>query len=661
MRLASIELRNWKGYRRAKLTLPSRAQRNVAIIVGNNGAGKTSLLEAITLCLYGRAALPLIARAAGAARVDQPYDAFLERALSIEAHGAPTRITATLRFEAENRELAVERVWHFGATGRHRREDEEVRLYDGPDGDLLEMPENGERADLVRQWIGANLIPENLASFFILDGEHLDRMAGKTAEESIRDAVDTALGAAAMRGLASDLRSYARERRRAAAGGDETAGLTLANLAGIEARAKERSAAVGEITAKLEPLRAERDAVVRRIGALHGESYRNFKTLFEEREQRVRERDQNREELRRLMAGDLALALAGPIRKRAFERIEAEAEVAARQRDEAIQRERFNDFAAALGRINPNLVTAHLDAIGAAWREIWRPAEGAVTALRFGHLGEADRKAVCDLLNRLSSVTSDHVVSLARTVTDQDRSIAGIEQEVARQRGLDSDSQELANELAKVQAEIADLESEHRNAVAALEDLERDASAMRAEIDIVAAQADAAAPTLNRAARAEQFAELADEITALAMPDALRRLSQRITDAYVAMAHKTVVKSVRVKETGQVELLDAGGRDLRQIDASAGESQILALAVMSALASFAPNFPIIIDTPLARLDHLHRANVLNHFTDADRQLILLIHPAEFGPVEEAAIADRVAGTIELVSRQDDPVKTAVNA
>ncbi len=653
MRLAEIELRNWKGYRRAKLNMPDAHDRNVVVIEGNNGAGKTSLLEAVTLCLYGRAALPLIARAAGAGRPDQPYDAFLERALSMAARGAPARSSVTLRFQTEGRELAVERVWHFGATGRHRRDDEEVRLYDGPDGELVPLPtEDEDRSAMVRDWVSSELIPENLAGFFILDGEHLERMAGKSAEAMIRDAVDTALGAAALRGLAADLRSYARERRRQATGGGDGRKASLDALASIETAERGASATVGEIMSELAPLRASRDAVVRRIGSLHGESYRNFKALFEDRELSVRERDRQREELRRLLAGDLALALAGaPLRQRALDRIDVEAEAASRIRDDDVHRLRLGEFMSALARNEPVLVASHAQSIERAWDEVWATLPDAgPTEFRFGHLGETDRRAVAELLGRLSSVEADGVASLARSVTEQDEHIAGIEREVARQRGLDGDAQALADELSALQARMAALEARHSAEVTTLEALQRRAAAARSDLDTASAEAESAAPILGRAARAEIYADLAERVTAAAMPQALASLSERITTAYTAMAHKSVVRSVQVHPDGRVEMLDSDGRDLRQVDASAGESQVLALAVMSALSSFAPDFPIIVDTPLARLDPMHRANVLTHFAGGGRQLILLTHPAELGAAEEAIIADRVAGIVSLVTR-----------
>lgn len=657
MRLAEIELRNWKGYRRTRLELPTAHDRNVVVVEGNNGAGKTSLLEAVTLCLYGRAGLPLIARASGNGRPEHPYDAFLERALSMEARGAAARSAVTLRFEAPGRQLAVERVWHFSATGRHRRDDEEVRLYDGPDGDLVPLlGDDAERAAGVRDWISGELIPENLAGFFILDGEHLERMAGASAEALIKEAVDTALGAAALRGLAADLRSYARERRRQATSGGEGGKAGLEALAAIEAEERTTSAEVGEIMAELAPLRAVRDAVVRRIGSLHGESYRNFKTLFEDRERSVRERDRQREELRRLLAGDLALALAGgTLRQRAADRIAAEADAAARSRDDEVNRSRLDDFIAALARSAPALVAEHGVTIASAWDEVWTPGPSRRRVeARFTHLGEAERRAVVDHLSRLSSVEAGGVAALARSVTDEDEKIASIEREVARQRGLDGDAQALADELSAVQARMAALEARHATRVSALGELQRRAAAARAGLDAAAAEAEAAAPMLGRAARAEAYATLAEQVTAAAMPQALASLSRRITAAYTAMAHKSVVRSVHVHPDGRVELLDADGRDLRQVDASAGESQVLALAVMSALSTFAPDFPIIVDTPLARLDPMHRANVLTHFAEGGRQLILLIHPAELGSAEQAIIANRVAGTVELVTRSGPP-------
>lgn len=661
MRLAEIELRNWKSYRRARLKLPSARNRNVVVVEGNNGAGKTSLLEAVTLCLYGRAGLPLIARASGNGRPEQPYDAFLERALSMEARGAATRASVNLRFEAHGRQLGVERVWHFGATGRHRRDDEEVRLYDGPDGDPVLLPEgDGERAAAVRDWITSELIPENLAGFFILDGEHLERMAGSAAESLIRDAVDTALGAAALRGLATDLRSYARERRRQAAGGGEGHDAGLDVLTRIEAEERAKSAEVGELLTELAPLRAERDAVVRRIGLLHGESYRNFKGLFEDRERSVRERDRQREELRGLLTGDLALALAGgQLRRRALERIATEAEAAARSRDDEIHRARLANLLSVLERLDPGLARAHGDTIVSAWEETFTvgDTEGAVEP-RLTHLGDAERRAVIDHLSHLALVEADGLEALARSVTEEDERIAEIEREVARQRGLEGDAQTLADELSAVQSRMAALEVRHAAGVAALEGLQRAAASARVSLDAAAAEAAASAPTLGRAARAEAYADIAERITEAAMPQALASLSRRITAAYVAMAHKSVVKSVSVHPDGRVEMLNADGRDMRQVDASAGESQILALAVMSALSTFSPDFPIIVDTPLARLDPMHRANVLTHFAEGGRQLILLTHPAELGPAEEAIIEDRVAGTIELVSR---PRPAAANA
>ena len=74
---------------------------------------------------------------------------------------------------------------------------------------------------------------------------------------------------------------------------------------------------------------------------------------------------------------------------------------------------------------------------------------------------------------------------------------------------------------------------------------------------------------------------------------------------------------------------EEGGPKL-DFDKSAGESQLFATALLSALASISgADAPLIVDTPLGRLDSLHRKNILNFWTqDHSRQVILLSQDEE---------------------------------
>lgn len=58
---------------------------------------------------------------------------------------------------------------------------------------------------------------------------------------------------------------------------------------------------------------------------------------------------------------------------------------------------------------------------------------------------------------------------------------------------------------------------------------------------------------------------------------------------------------------------------------SAGEKQIYAISILEALArTSGRNLPIIIDTPLGRLDSKHRINLIRHyFPYASHQVIIL--------------------------------------
>jgi DNA sulfur modification protein DndD len=72
-------------------------------------------------------------------------------------------------------------------------------------------------------------------------------------------------------------------------------------------------------------------------------------------------------------------------------------------------------------------------------------------------------------------------------------------------------------------------------------------------------------------------------------------------------------------------LRDQSGHVIPREELSAGEKQILAISILWALSKTSGRpLPVIIDTPLGRLDSHHRMNLVkNYFPHAGHQVILL--------------------------------------
>lgn len=638
MKLEAIRLSNWKAFAQFELAWDEEAlTHDVAVIEGANGYGKTSLQEAIPLCLYGREGIALAARALDTRSSAGSYDTFLERARHDGAAGSQEPTWVELSFiNAEGEPLVIRRIWHFSASGSHRRDDEEVRIWLGKDEDLLSYPDDADERSFIRDFVAQHILPRRLAAFFLFDGEHLERLAGENLELQVRRGVEAAYGVDLFRLLGDDLRQLARSRRQLAT----TEGTDLDGVANAIDELETRAAALrsnrDDSLSKLEPLRAERDRLVARIGGLHGESYANFKGLFEKREQLVRQRDALQEELRRKLSSDFALALAGKaLREKAIKSLEDDEALERLSTLKSVGMEHFEVFEANFGT---RLQTATLEREGlfgdlrkllkSAWDATWEESAKEQRALAHAHLGVSERPMVARRLAEIEKIAGESLASLTGQIVEADEALAVVDNEIASQKGTDELSQSLADELGEIQRELAQLEDATRNEANELDKVRAELKDRRDAWETARAQSAAAQPLLDRAHFADRVARAVEAYADRLVPLRMEQVGAAISEAYVEMAHKTDIARIEIGEAGEVHLLDHEGRELSTRDRSAGENQIFALAVMSAITAVSQPFPIIMDTPLARLDPEHRKNVLLHFAKKGRQVIFLSHPAE---------------------------------
>ena len=124
--------------------------------------------------------------------------------------------------------------------------------------------------------------------------------------------------------------------------------------------------------------------------------------------------------------------------------------------------------------------------------------------------------------------------------------------------------------------------------------------------------------------------------------------------------HKVVID----RDNFRISLYDPNGKFLPKQRLSAGEKQLLAIALLWGLARVSGrNLPIAIDTPLGRLDSSHRSNLVErYFPAASHQVILLSTDTEIGELEVTKLREQEAITLAyLLKYHPDTGKTTVES
>lgn len=663
MHISQITLRDWKSYTTASFHFPAPAPgRNIILIGAPNGYGKTSLFEAIVLGMFGRDGLPLIARSpffgSDRERLATSYRNFLENTLHRGATDAG-RNSCTVRIafiDDDDERLEIQRTWHFSDSGVYRAQDEEIHIYEGatrkPVGPM--GLQSTERLDWYRDYIARTFLPYYLAAFFLFDGEQVSAFAEREMAAQVRTGIEGLLGIPVLRQLAEDLRAYAQVRRRE---GPNVSDKTIEKLEldrdVLKFQYDEKSKRFEEIEPDRMKFKAERDSLTRELASFGAGSQAQLQEQMEQLNQCRRTVENAKVQLEDLMAKDVALALSGiGLRKDLRDRLEAES---VRERWQSGKNQGDANLERFLAAVDSGMACIHptltedqrsgvLEAARNAWQQLWYPPpENCADRFQHPYLTDIDRGKVVDRLTELDRLGAPEIVDLLNSIAVNEDELHRHQEEVTRTEAIAPHIDKKRQWLQVLNGQIQDLDQEVGALKREMEALDGQIKQKNIELTKLASQWDQARPSVRRATRALKVSSMVDQIVSKAVPSQIGAIAAAMTKAHRSMAHKKdLVHRIHIDDGCNVMLLNKNGMDLRRYDLSAGEKQIFTQALIAAVSSVSGrSFPMVVDTPLGRLDIAHRKGVLNHLIHREHQVILLSTNSEVVGEYLAVVAPHV--------------------
>lgn len=664
MHLESIALRDWKAFESATFEFPAPTKaKNVVLIGGRNGYGKTTLFEALALGLFGRDGLRLVQRA-GIANDEQgrvqSFNEFMERALygNALANGR-TSCRITLKFiDDQGEPISIERTWHFSAQGKLKTggSSEHPMIFQGI-GRKVVGPSRTEHdvEGWYRDWLSKTFIPTSLAGFFLFDGESAAVFAERDMSTQVRDGIEGLLGLNWLKQLQKDLRTYATQRRAQVPRGVSTDAVVQleAAIAAMDEELARCDTRLKAIEEDLQDSEALRTSLTRELG--YGAGTRaQLEELTREQADQEKQYSLAQEKLAEAAQMDIPLALVGgALLEKVETRLDQEAKL---DQWEAALSQRDGRTASVLSFLDEKLpavkpelherqVEGVREAVEKALERLWYPPPGDVAdSFRHPHARGPMLLRVLERLNEARAVSSATIVDLLETMEKSSAKLREIATAIRSTEGATPQIEEKRNQLNEVNARVGALREERGEISNILRSRGDDAEQKRKELGRLTGRLDQSERPAQLANRAEQVAEMLGELVDEAWPLQASAVADAMSQAIHTMAHRNdFLRKVDITEDGAVVLRSPDNRDLRQYDLSAGEKQIFTQALFSGIAEVSErSFPLVIDTPLGRLDENHRLNVLKHVATRPSQVILISTDTEVVGQYLAAIRNKVA-------------------
>jgi DNA sulfur modification protein DndD len=608
--------------------------RPIVLFGGLNGAGKTSILTAIRLALYGRQAL-------GRNLSGQDYI----KQLSELIHKASTPGS-----QSDRASIELEFIYNQQGSAHNYKI---IRGWKKGQKDKLSLEKDGEALAELNydqcQGFLNELIPTGIADLFFFDGEKIAELAEDESGEVLQTAVRRLLGLDVIGKLKSDLAIFLK--RKGVEGAAQSVHAELKELEQACEVHKTRVAKLryvaDQIKVQIVSIQAEIQAKEAQLSSQGGAWASSREAEHTKADFLIKEKAELEKQIRQEMEGALPIALAPNAVARLLSQLALE--------QKQMQKQHFNEeLTGFLETLKDRLkfdLSGSAPVAMAAIKDCFadyqqqQPNEAILFDISERQFRSLDVQA-----NVEANAAFARFAKARERLTALEEELAHTATNIARAPAQEQ-VQGLFNQVRELDKQKQKLVTEYQNVLGEAKRELREALEVSRKTQKLhekhAAQTNAAEGVENAQNTLLLLDAFAKELTAMRVT----QLEKEFISSYQRLARKEDLhyRASINPSTFDVELIDDNGHVINRKAMSAGEKQIYAISILEALGKTSGrNLPVIIDTPLGRLDSKHRDKLVEHyFPEASHQVVILSTDTEIDASYVDSLKDDISHRFEI--------------
>ena len=609
-------------------------QKPIVLIGGMNGRGKTTFLEAVLIALYGPASFAFLESKSPS------YSQYL-RSYVNEADGSLESFIR-LEFQVDGKDgdiFTITRSWN--KKGERSKE-------------KISVSRNGTfNPFLTENWgmFIEELLPSGLSNFFFFDGEKIAELAASNTSEEMKESIKNLLGISALYTLNNDLSRISTKLIHT------KNSFNAAELRQIKKEKEELELALSEVDKQSSDLFRKIEQATKQIEKLKQDFTSQGGDLIPKRQSMALEASQlgveignHHDQLVDYASAELPLGLVKDLL--------ADIEKQAMKEKESRSMQNTVDTLAVMMQNYSSSSAEDSKAVQEFIEYVQAQSDESMVPTVF----ELSDKTLFQIQHIIPSVVENTESVVSSTAQELKKKQLRLN-EIQNYLDLDINEDYLQNLLAKIRSKelaLSELQAKQNT-------LEQQRSNINGQLRHAAADykrkneeyvesLEAADDQERMVKYAGMASDLTNKFIVKLQSRKVDQLAETMTTCYKQLANKkNLIETIQMDPaTLDLSYWDAYGKQVSKTSLSAGEKQLMVVALLWALAICSKKkLPVIIDTPLSRLDSDHRkALITTYFPNASEQTIILSTDTEIDAFYYGLMKENIGDEFTLEYHDD---------